>query len=187
VYFRVGNPLGYYKDPDLETAHLFKVEVCDEFVMICAVFGFTSWTNLKTYKSDDDTIQEVAKAITELGYAWKNDKAPLLNMQRLVKKGVAIHASSNEELFDKIRNFRVCRNGFPSFDIESMINACELKPVLEFADIMPVSELQMEIWRNADSTRTFEQIYYEAFSDIALTDYMENVIHVNNEGAIYIF
>ena len=185
MYIAVGYSLGWFEIKadeiyDLEN----KIEVCNKFVMLDHII-MNIWTGIDPSKSESVTIQEFDKLLEKFTNNPKRYTAQTA-LEILIEKGLVIRANSNEELFDYLRNFKVIRNGVPHFDHGAMATRQEFKPVIISSEPIHVSNLQLDIWREANGIKTFEQIYREKFSYMELSVFLDSIFYLKKECLLFI-
>ena len=187
MYMPVGYSLGWFEIKTDKTWELEnKIQICDKFVMLDPII-LSIWRGVRGIdpnKSEVIVIQELDKLIEKFPYNPKRYTAKNA-LEMLIQKGLVIRANSSEELFGYLRNFKMIHNGLPDVDREAVARY-ELKHVIvSFNEPISVSNLQLDIWREADRMRTFEQIYREKFFCMEPSVFLDSVFYLQKECLLF--
>jgi len=181
MYFSVGYPLGFEKTNDESWKYRNRIEIKGEYVFLDFV-ATVVWGFLDANKSENEALKEVEKVLADMdGFSHEPSEVVPKVLEDLVESNLIIHAKSVEELFEKIKDFKIVRSGFPYFDIDVM---AELGKHIPTIDDNHVSNLQYSIWREAGAVKTLDEIYNEKFLDISISDFINEIHDLRDKGLL---
>jgi len=157
MYCTIGYPLGYYFNENKQPISL--LELSDRTIEMTPSETLV-WSSSDVREANSDRAQ--------------------VEIEELRAKNVLIQAETFADLFDKLRFFKVVRQGI------AMLK--DSKHCIFAGDETFVSEWQIKIWRLANGTRTFLEIFLELDKEtnhqLRLEEFAEDVFFLRNEWLI---
>jgi len=187
MYLSVGQPIGTHIAEGAIPLLIYQIDINGESAFKDGLHA-CFWMNLFISNLDENLAikelhKEVSKETAKHDFDYDIDESIVLEcVNRLIENGIVIQAKSNNELYDRIKHLTALRNGLPVFDKEAFI---ESRKLIHVIDDLSLSDLQMDIWRNADGKRTIEEIYNESFSMIEISTFIDNLLFIRVNLTIF--
>ena len=189
MYLRVGRPIGW-ANTSVEEEGIIKLEFHDKYIMLDSVL-YCIWLTMCGTDADEEAIRQIDEVLKQLEQGGKvakaEDRKPTIDiLSGMMGQNVAYHADSNSEMYRLIKGFKIVRNGFANIDTDAMANSKVIKHTIVLIDnYITVSDVQMMIWQQSNGTKTLEQIYNENFSDMNVSDFMNNLFFLTTNYFIF--
>jgi len=161
MYFNVGYPLGFAKKGDNPVDNcIFELQNRDVKI---GAFELILWFQASSF------VGEVP-----------SDRLKSLDV--LIEHGVIIKADSNEELYEKTKDFKLIRQGLPALS-----GGSEPIPTISIGlTFTNLSLRQIAIWRMANGSRTLKEIYDYFKEIVSLHLFMDEIVLLKKEMLIFL-